>query len=372
VNLEFDADELSMLKNAGDALAHIAPIPSAARQGETLDRWAAVVDSGWAEIGAAVASGELPLAVAADIFRRAGGQLLVDDYVTSGYALPALAHHAAPPAREQILARLRTRRGVLLGDGRIDAIPIVTPDTTTGFCFGTAPDCDVYRLVDGPDGIVLQLWHGDPPRIRRVANLAMSAGTVNLAPTSAGAPPAPVDVPSSRAARLPGPADTGTGGGWTTFPLGLPAEALASLRVEVMLVHSAAMVGCAERLLQITCDHARGRVQFGVPIGSFQAVKHLLADVYTATVVAWNAILVATAEGADTALAPLVARLLSLDAALLAARAGAQVHGGVGFTAELNVHLFLRTILDAGQRFGSSDEIAARLGREFARTRCSP
>jgi hypothetical protein len=232
----------------------------------------------------------------------------------------------------------------LIGDGRAGVALGVTPDERTGYCFGVEGEVDVYRLIEpSPGAFTLCLWTGPTPTIARTPALSLSVGRVTLDDSS--------------------PA-------WTDYPLDLGAPDLQRIATATMLLHSAALVGCADQLLEITCEYVLGRVQFGVPIGSFQAVQHALADVFVANAVSWNAILTATAEGADREVAPLVARYLAVEAALGAAREGAQFHGGMGFTAELNVHYFLKTVLDGGQRFGSHDDVAAALGREFVRRAC--
>jgi alkylation response protein AidB-like acyl-CoA dehydrogenase len=190
---------------------------------------------------------------------------------------------------------------------------------------------------------MLQRWDGGAAVVEPVAGLSPSVASVTLSQS---------------------------GGHWVDYELRDDPLGLARLETEALLVHSAALIGCAERLIEITCEHGRNRVQFGVPIGSFQAVKHGLADAFTALAVAWNAILCAVAEGSDQIIAPLVARVLAVDSTLTAARAGAQFHGGMGFTAELNVHLFLKAILDGTQRFVAPDDAAVELGRRFAEAAC--
>jgi len=199
---------------------------------------------------------------------------------------------------------------------------------------------DVYRVTDDA-GLVLSCWEGTAPVAKARPSLSPSVATVEI-----------------------------EGGSWRDVPLDLTVEDLARIETNAVLLHSAALVGCAEELLMATRDYTLMRQQFGAPIGSYQAIKHALADVFTANEVAWNAILSAVAEGADTVTAPLVARYLAVEAALGAARAGAQFHGGMGFTAELNVHWFLKAVLDGGQRFGNHDDFAAALGREMMARAC--
>ena len=286
---------------------------------------------------------ELPLAVAVGLSRQAGRQLLAEELVSTGWELSALVNSAGEDSRAQLHDQLNERPAVLLGDGRRQAVPVVTGDITAGCRFGAAPGCGVYRLLGQEGGLVLQRWDGAPPAVAPLAGLSPSVAAVTVDPAA---------------------------GEWRDYPLGWPEADLGPLRTQVLLAHSAALIGSAERLLEITCQHVRSRVQFGVPIGSFQAVKHGLADVHTALVVAWNAVLSAAADGAEPLLAPLVARVLTVQAALAAARAGAQFHGGMGFTAELNVHLFLKAILDGVQRGGAPDDVAVELGRRFVAAAC--
>jgi alkylation response protein AidB-like acyl-CoA dehydrogenase len=139
----------------------------------------------------------------------------------------------------------------------------------------------------------------------------------------------------------------------------LPAGTLAGLR-DALAVHRALdALGAAARLLDMTVSYAGQREQFGTPIGSFQAVKHHCADMAVA-VEAGRASLWAAALALDTAsgtasspvasLAPARTRAASAAAAYAksaAARVAGtalQVHGGVGFTWEHDLHLFLRRI----------------------------
>ena len=132
---------------------------------------------------------------------------------------------------------------------------------------------------------------------------------------------------------------------WTELPEGT----VAMLR-DALAVHRAFdALGAAARLLDVTVSYARQREQFGSPIGSFQAVKHHCADMAVA-VEAGRAALWAAALALDTA--PLAARTRAASAAAAYTKAAAakmagtalQVHGGIGFTWEHDLHLFLRRI----------------------------
>ena len=132
---------------------------------------------------------------------------------------------------------------------------------------------------------------------------------------------------------------------WTELPPGT----VALLR-DALAVHRAFdALGAAARLLDTTVSYAGQREQFGAPIGSFQAVKHHCADMAVA-VEASRASLWAAALALDTASAAARSRAASAAAAYAksaAARVAStalQVHGGIGFTWEHDLHLFLRRI----------------------------
>ncbi len=109
---------------------------------------------------------------------------------------------------------------------------------------------------------------------------------------------------------------------------------------------SAEMLGAADQVLAMTVQYAKDRVQFGKPIGSFQAVKHMLADALvdvegmrsTAYYAAWCG----AADDADRALSASMAKAWGSDASRRVMAAGLQVHGGIGFTWEHDMHLFLK------------------------------
>jgi alkylation response protein AidB-like acyl-CoA dehydrogenase len=129
----------------------------------------------------------------------------------------------------------------------------------------------------------------------------------------------------------------------------LPPGTVAAVR-DALAVHRAFdALGAAARLLETTVAYAGQREQFGTTIGSFQAVKHHCADMAVA-VEASRATLWAAALALDTAPAPTRTRAASAavayakSAAARVAGTALQVHGGIGFTWEHDLHLFLRRI----------------------------
>ncbi|MBC9727140.1 acyl-CoA dehydrogenase family protein [Streptomyces sp. TRM68367] len=121
-----------------------------------------------------------------------------------------------------------------------------------------------------------------------------------------------------------------------------------------VLLTAAEQLGSAGRTCDLAAQHARAREQFGRPIGAFQAVAHLCAGMLVCTETARAAVYAAavTADPADIA----AARLLADEAAVRGARDCLQVHGGMGFTWEAEVHLHLKRAWVRTQRAGSVTE----------------
>lgn len=119
-----------------------------------------------------------------------------------------------------------------------------------------------------------------------------------------------------------------------------PEEAIDELLSPFHVAIAAELVGVARAALERATIYARERQQFGVAIGSFQAIKHKLADTYVQTESAALAVRQAALDG-DTGSA-LAARALASDAALRATGDCIQVHGGFGFSWECEAHLYLK------------------------------
>ncbi len=144
----------------------------------------------------------------------------------------------------------------------------------------------------------------------------------------------------------------------------LPVPDARVLALDTGLVHDLAAVlfaadacGTAARAVETAAAHARTREQFGRPIGRFQGVKHLCADMLLrleqARALTWDA-----ARATDDPARPLVAALAAataLDAAHSCAKDCVQILGGIGFTWEHDAHVLLRRALVARQLLGTGD-----------------
>ncbi|MFD7721328.1 acyl-CoA dehydrogenase family protein [Streptomyces sp. NPDC059814] len=135
---------------------------------------------------------------------------------------------------------------------------------------------------------------------------------------------------------------------------GEPLQDGARLRREGALLTAAEQLGGAARSLESAVQHAGEREQFGAPIGSFQAVKHLCAGMLVRAETARTAVYAAAVTADPVEIAG--AKLLADEAAVGNARDCLQVHGGMGFTWEADVHLHLkRAWLRSGQWLTAAD-----------------
>jgi alkylation response protein AidB-like acyl-CoA dehydrogenase len=121
---------------------------------------------------------------------------------------------------------------------------------------------------------------------------------------------------------------------------------LRELQDRVLVCLAAEQVGGAERCLEMAVEHARTRVQFGRPIGSFQAVKHRCADMLVgvsgARSAAQHALWAAAEEQGELPVAAQLAAMWASDAYVYASAESVHLHGGMGFTWEHMAHLYFR------------------------------
>ena len=122
---------------------------------------------------------------------------------------------------------------------------------------------------------------------------------------------------------------------------------------------AAEMAGTARRLFDMALAYAKERVQFDVPIGSFQAIQHKLAevalDLERATSAVYYAAMAIDAKDADRHRATHVAKAAAGAAATRAAKDGIQIHGGIGYTWEHDLHLFIRHAYGSEAWLGTRD-----------------
>jgi alkylation response protein AidB-like acyl-CoA dehydrogenase len=117
---------------------------------------------------------------------------------------------------------------------------------------------------------------------------------------------------------------------------------------EAAVLTCADAVGAGLRLLEMTVDYAKVREQFGRPIGSFQVIKHKCADMRIRARAAWvttyRAAMSLAADAPDASVLTAAAKAYTSEAMSRLAGEALQVHGGIGFTWEHDLHLYLRRI----------------------------
>ena len=251
-------------------------------------------------------------------------------------------------AREAVLAFEELGRGLVPG-------PVVATHLAAGLVDGAAEGTAIVGLYEpGPEVTMVEhaaecialLWF-DGDELRVVDPAAMTLDAVDH----------PLDALS--------PIWRATGGppSGTTIASGPPATMLRTLGVTLT---AAMQLGVALGATELATAYAVQRRQFGRPIGSFQAVKHMLADMLTAAEVARAAVYAAACavDGASTDdpdRAAAVAKVVAGDAALRCGRFGIQVHGGIGFTWELDAQRFWKRAIVLDATFGSADRHAEAL-----------
>ncbi|QNP75548.1 acyl-CoA dehydrogenase [Streptomyces roseirectus] len=134
-----------------------------------------------------------------------------------------------------------------------------------------------------------------------------------------------------------------------------------------VLATAGLLVGLGGRMVELTVAYVRQREQFGVPVGSFQAVKHALADVVVELRFARASVLAAgwaqAAGEADTGVRTSAAKVLASEAARSTARAAIQCHGAMGYTTEYELHRYAKRAWALAADWGGPAEHRALVAR---------
>jgi alkylation response protein AidB-like acyl-CoA dehydrogenase len=146
-------------------------------------------------------------------------------------------------------------------------------------------------------------------------------------------------------------------------PVGCGQDGLARARDLACLALAAEQAGAARRALEQTVAYTRERVQFGRPIGSFQALQHRMADLHVLTESAWSLCWAAAQEGDESGpgLRAAAARAYCSEALLRVAGQMIQLHGAIGVTWEHGAHRYFKRAHGAGQLFGPPSAHLARI-----------
>lgn len=148
------------------------------------------------------------------------------------------------------------------------------------------------------------------------------------------------------------------------------ADAATIAFERAVLGTAAQLVGLTRRMLDITVAYVRERHQFGAPIGSFQAIKHHLADARLQLEFAAPAVYAAawalSVDDADASRDVSMAKVMASDAARFTAKKALQCHGAIGYTVEYDLHLYFKRAIALAAAWGDAawhrDRVATALG----------
>ena len=306
------------------------------------DLWRAMADQGW---------------LAGTLTEAAGGLGL--GWVEAAVLLEELGRHAAPVPLLPTLVSL----GTLSRAGRSDWVEPLLSGERVGAAVWAGGRVDAEKTGDGT-------W-----RLRGRAGLVEAAGAADVALVGTDEAVFGVDLEATGRPDLEPAMDVTRRLSWLTLD-GAPATWLGGPDLAQDFLQrgatgaSALLLGGASRVLDDTTQYAKDRVQFDQPIGSFQAVKHrcadMLVDVEGMRSATWYAAWSIDARADDSALAASAAKVWCSDAAARVMASGLQVHGGVGFTWDHDLHLYLKRAQFEGAVFGNAsyhrERIAAVLG----------
>jgi len=163
------------------------------------------------------------------------------------------------------------------------------------------------------------------------------------------------------------------GNGGTVLATGEKAQQLSDRAFDRGALMSAAMlVGIGQKLIEMAVDYASVRHQFGQPIGSFQAIKHRLADslikVRYARPLVWRAACALRQHDEQSGLYVSMAKSKASVAADFAARSALQVYGAIGYTLECDLHLWMKRAWSLAEAWGSAEWHQDRVGQTILHT----
>lgn len=149
--------------------------------------------------------------------------------------------------------------------------------------------------------------------------------------------------------------------------LGTSPEVVEKVRVLAVAGAACLLAGASRRLLDLTVDYVKVRHQFGRPVGSFQGVKHKVADIAVMVDMATAASLSAfdTVDEEDARSRAWAAKAYAGGAAELANVDALQLHGGIGFTWEYHLHVWLKRAMGLAASYGTTTALRRELAREL-------
>jgi alkylation response protein AidB-like acyl-CoA dehydrogenase len=351
MDFAFSEEQEMLRSSARTLLAKASPSAVVRKLMETedaydADLWKKVAEQGWTALGIPEEYGGFGTFLDLVVVLEETGRVLLPGpfFETMGMAVPAILEAGTDAQKKEVLSAIaagdaRATLAFTEPSGRWDADGVTLSAQKSGDGWtlnGTklfVPGAGVadYMVVaartrsSGEDGITLFLVKGRPAgmSVKPLSTLDMTHKWYEVK----------FDNVQLGAGALMGEADKG----WAPLRRALD-WATAGICAE--------MVGGAQKVLEDSVEYAKTRQQFGKPIGIYQAVSHKLADmlleVESAKSVTYYAAWTVDADAPDRALACSIAKAYTSDAYRHATGSGIQVHGGIGFTWEHDMHLYFK------------------------------
>jgi alkylation response protein AidB-like acyl-CoA dehydrogenase len=367
VDLELTTDQLELRDVARSVLADACPptVPRAVHEGSGSARaelWRTLCGLDWPGLGIATEHGGLGLGpVEVGVIVEELGRVVAPTpfLATATHLVPLLREAGSTLRLGEIAAGSATGTLAMAEGGRwtLDAVAAAATRVDGGWSLtGTASHVldgatadELAVVARGPDGIgvflVLGAGSGDPAV--RAEPLAVMDPTLPLATIVLDG----AVIGDDRVVVAPGDPR---------------AETVVERTVqEATAMLALSTVSTCRAIFEATVAYAKDREQFGRPIGSFQALKHRLADCYLAVerahALAWFAVATVAEDDPRRAVATSMAKAAAGDCQRLLTRDGLQLHGGIGFTWEHDLHLLLKRALTGELLLGTSAHHRARL-----------
>lgn len=370
-------DDQEMFRDAAARFARelfaISHLRAAYGHGPTKEYTAKTGELGWyapfvaAEHGGGAVSSRpiLDAVVLADVLGRTLQPAPVMSADVSAHLISAGAAAGVQDALLPLLAEGSMTTVPVFADAahRWDRVSIIraTPNGDGVALRGSA--AGVPDLTNAPWFVVVaDSGDGDPPIVALVPRTAPGVAIEALAGLDGSRPCATLVLDDVRVA--------------SDHVLQMSVDAVEAAFDLAVVLLTAETVGAMRQLFEMTVDYAKTRIAFGRPIGSFQAVKHLLAD--TSMLIELSGAIVHESAVAMNATSDDVAELASVakayvsDAAISVSQACLQVHGGVGYTWEHDLHLFLRRLASDAVLLGDATWHRARLWSVTGRGSAQP
>jgi alkylation response protein AidB-like acyl-CoA dehydrogenase len=335
---------LQELRSAADEIVQrelaMPSVRSAARGGGwSKDLWAATAAAGWADVLLGEEHGGLGLGLdaAAELLSVIGRRLVPGPYADLIVTLPLVYGHAPAAVRSRLDAARAGAEIVVLADPAATGATDDTVEFTGGALTGTV---GLVRHAHVADSFLVPVR--DPPAGMVLAYVGASDPCVTVRPRDSFDSASPVaDVSFDHVTVAPHHLVPATG-----------ESTVSGLRARLRLMIAAELAGLARHLLGASVSYAKLREQFGKPIGSFQAVQQILAEMAVQLLGA-EALTEELAQGEDVGLADAVmAKGLASQTARDIGEAALQVHGGIAFTEEFEDNRWYLRILTLHGLYG--------------------